>query len=83
MNKFTQRLESIPVTKCKCFIPPLHYTDYQKSHIGIDETNGRFAEVTLQTCIHCGTRWLSYTNYKLILIQFCGLDFFCYFWTKL
>jgi hypothetical protein len=60
MNKLTQRLESISEAKCKCFAPPLHYTDYQISYIGVDETNGRFAEVTLQTCIHCGAKWLNY-----------------------
>jgi hypothetical protein len=60
MNNLTQRLESISEAKCKCFIPPLHYTDYQISYMGVDETNGRFAEVTLQTCIHCGIKWLNY-----------------------
>jgi hypothetical protein len=60
MNQLTQRLESIPDTKCKCFIPPVHYADYTVSYIGVDETNGRFAEITLQTCIHCSTKWLIY-----------------------
>ncbi|MBL7747598.1 MAG: hypothetical protein JNM19_09250 [Chitinophagaceae bacterium] len=58
--ELTQRLHSIPEAKCKCFIPPLHYTDYEKTYWGVDTTNGRFAEITLEVCVHCGTKWLNY-----------------------
>jgi hypothetical protein len=51
MKKFTQRLKNILEAKCKCFTPPLHYSDYEISYMGIDETNGRFAEVTIENCI--------------------------------
>jgi hypothetical protein len=27
---------------------------------GIDATNGRFGEVSVEKCIHCGTSWLRY-----------------------
>lgn len=60
MIKFTQRLDNIPQPQCKCFIPPLLYTDYNISFWGIDKTNGRFADITLETCVHCGTNWLNY-----------------------
>ena len=60
MIKSTQRLESIPETPCKCFIPPLSYTDFKKAFWGVDKTNGRFAEITVQVCVHCGTKWLNY-----------------------
>jgi len=30
------------------------------TQIGIDERNGRFAEITLNTCKHCSTKWLRY-----------------------
>ena len=45
---------------CKCFVPPLHFTDYDKKFWGTDDTNGRFAEVTVETCIHCQTIWINY-----------------------
>jgi hypothetical protein len=28
--------------------------------VGIDETNGRYGEVTLKQCTHCGRYWLHY-----------------------
>src|SRR5690606_3724726 len=56
----TQRLELTPHPKCRCFIPPLHYMNYEKVTLGVDKTNGRFGDVSLFTCIHCGTKWLHY-----------------------
>jgi hypothetical protein len=46
--------------ECKCMTPPFHYLDYEKESIGVDETNGRFGEVTIDVCKLCGTRWLHY-----------------------
>jgi hypothetical protein len=48
---------SIP---CRCFAPPIHFANFQKRHLGIDGTNGRYAEVSVDTCIHCQTQWLHY-----------------------
>ena len=45
---------------CICQKPPFSYLNYDTVELGIDETNGRFAEVNLQTCKHCGTQWLDY-----------------------
>ena len=50
-----------PGTKsCLCMNPPFDYRDYEEKEIGRDETNGRFGEVTLKTCKHCGALWLHY-----------------------
>ncbi|HRQ40956.1 MAG TPA: hypothetical protein PLD25_23830 [Chloroflexota bacterium] len=40
--------------------PPFHYTNFDSHSVGIDETNGRFAEVSIETCKQCGRRWLRY-----------------------
>ncbi len=45
---------------CRCFTPPFSYTDYVSEPIGIDMTNQRCGEVSLETCKHCGTKWLKY-----------------------
>jgi hypothetical protein len=46
--------------ECKCMTPPFHYLDYETESIGVDETNGRFGEVTIETCRSCGSKWLRY-----------------------
>lgn len=38
----------------------MDYRNYEISPIGIDLTNGRYAEVTRQKCIHCGRNWIKY-----------------------
>lgn len=45
---------------CCCLNPPFSYLDYEVLKLGIDHTNGRYGEVTLETCKHCGTHWLKY-----------------------
>lgn len=45
---------------CICHKPPFSYLNYDTIELGIDKTNGRFGEVNLQTCKHCGTQWLNY-----------------------
>lgn len=45
---------------CICKKPPFSYLNYETVELGIDETNGRFAEVSIQTCKHCHTSWLNY-----------------------
>lgn len=52
------------MSDCVCRTPPLNYKDYTIVTLGVDTTNGRFADVTIQTCLHCGTKWLNY------LVQF-------------
>ncbi len=45
---------------CRCMTPPFDYRDYDRRDIGIDDSNGRFGEVAIETCKSCGSRWLRY-----------------------
>ncbi len=45
---------------CRCFEPPFHYADFESRAVGVDETDGRFAEVTVERCCQCGQHWLRY-----------------------
>jgi hypothetical protein len=40
--------------------PPFHYTDFSSAAIGVDKTNGRYGEVSIETCRACGSKWLRY-----------------------
>lgn len=40
--------------------PPFWYLDYDTVSLGVDETNGRCGEVTVETCKTCGSVWLRY-----------------------
>ena len=40
--------------------PPFHYTDFDSDPVGVDPTKGRFGEVSIETCRHCGAKWLRY-----------------------
>jgi len=48
------------MTECRCHTPPLDHRDFVSVPIGIDETNGRFGEVSIRTCRQCSARWLHY-----------------------
>ncbi len=50
----------INVTDCVCLHPPFHYRDYNSRLLGTDETKGRYAEVSVETCRKCGRLWLKY-----------------------
>jgi hypothetical protein len=43
-----------------CSNPPFYADDFHITEIGIDETYGRFGEVTIQTCKSCQSKWLRY-----------------------
>ena len=46
---------------CDCLNRPLPFDQYvQVKFIGVDETNGRFGEVTVRKCKNCGQYWLHY-----------------------
>jgi hypothetical protein len=47
--------------ECRCMKPPFDFRDYDPESLGVDETNGRFGEVTAETCKACGARWLGYS----------------------
>lgn len=40
--------------------PPLRYLDYERVGLGMDKSNGTYADVALETCKHCGAIWLNY-----------------------
>jgi hypothetical protein len=40
--------------------PPFHCADFDSESIGVDETNCRFGEVSVETCKTCGSKWLRY-----------------------
>jgi hypothetical protein len=44
--------------------PPIDYLDFVRTEIGVDPANGRFAEVSIDRCKQCGSRWLAY-QYEL------------------
>ena len=48
------------MSDCHCFNPPFNSQDYDSSPVGIDMTNGRDGEVSLEVCKRCGTHWLHY-----------------------
>jgi len=45
---------------CRCNTPPIDHRDFESRELGIDETRGRFAEVGIERCRHCGQHWLRY-----------------------
>jgi hypothetical protein len=40
--------------------PPLDYRDYDRTEVGVDDTNGYYPEISIQRCIHCSRVWLHY-----------------------
>ncbi|MCJ8153942.1 hypothetical protein MKJ01_09255 [Chryseobacterium sp. SSA4.19] len=53
-------MNTIPKIGCVCEKPNAHYTEYRSSELGIDHTNGRYAEVTIQQCKLCQRIWIHY-----------------------
>lgn len=45
---------------CACEKPTSTYTEFRTSELGIDKTNGRFAEVSIQQCKLCQRIWIRY-----------------------
>ena len=48
------------MTVCRCMTPPFDFKDYDCELLGIDETNARFGQVSVQTCQACGRKWVHY-----------------------
>ncbi|WP_054813355.1 hypothetical protein [Nocardia arizonensis] len=40
--------------------PPFNAGDYESHYVGVDDSSWRYADVTIETCAHCGTKWLHY-----------------------
>jgi hypothetical protein len=45
---------------CRCLTPPFQYTDFESRAVGVDESGGRFAEVSIERCRACERKWLRY-----------------------
>jgi hypothetical protein len=48
------------LTGCACEQAGASYRQFESRDLGCDETEGRFAEVTLDRCRTCGRLWLHY-----------------------
>jgi hypothetical protein len=46
--------------ECTCMRPAFDYRDFDRAELGVDPANGRFGDVSLQRCRHCGRAWLHY-----------------------
>ena len=46
--------------KCRCMTPPLDHRDFVREELGVDPARGRFADVAIEYCRHCGRAWLRY-----------------------
>jgi hypothetical protein len=48
------------MTGCVCEQGGARFTEFETQDVGCDETEGRFADVTLKRCRSCGRLWLRY-----------------------
>ena len=48
------------MTGCVCEQGGARFTEFESRDVGRDETEGRFADVTLNRCRTCGRTWLRY-----------------------
>ena len=47
--------------RCPCETPPFEGAQFAQTVLGVDETAGRFADVTLLRCQQCQALWLHYS----------------------
>jgi hypothetical protein len=40
--------------------PPFNRDDFEERDIGVDTAKGRYGDVAIETCRHCGSLWLTY-----------------------
>ncbi len=45
---------------CRCLIGWVAYHDYAERSVGVDTREGRYGDVLIRTCLHCGRLWLHY-----------------------
>jgi hypothetical protein len=51
---------SQPPDPCVCEAPSASHEDFHVQYIGVDETDGRYGDVSALTCKRCGQCWLRY-----------------------
>jgi hypothetical protein len=49
-----------PPIGCACEHAEAGHAQFETQGLGCDETEGRYADVTLERCRRCGRRWLRY-----------------------
>jgi hypothetical protein len=42
--------------------PPFHHADFESRACGVDATDGRFGDVSIERCTSCGRYWLTYLH---------------------
>lgn len=50
----------MPQGNCLCLNPTARYTVFTATELGIDKARGRYGDVALLECRHCGAKWLRY-----------------------
>jgi hypothetical protein len=45
---------------CRCHSPDASYRQFTSRYLGVDETDGRYADVEILQCVDCGQLWLRY-----------------------
>ncbi|GAB0157054.1 hypothetical protein CHRYSEOSP005_23230 [Chryseobacterium sp. Alg-005] len=53
-------IKKVPKIGCMCEKPASNHTDYRSSTVGIDHTNGRYADVSILQCKLCQRIWVHY-----------------------
>lgn len=53
-------MKVIPQIGCACEKPDFNYTEFRSSELGIDNTKGRYGEVSIQQCKLCQRIWIQY-----------------------
>ncbi len=46
--------------ECARLSPPVSAADFESRQVGVDECDGRFADVALLRCVHCGQSFVHY-----------------------
>jgi hypothetical protein len=54
------KMPAPPAAECRCATPPYDHRDFYRTEIGVDEARGRFGDVAVDRCRHCGGVWLHY-----------------------
>ncbi len=53
-------MKKIPKLGCGCEQPAQSSSDYRTSALGVDHTNGRYADVSILQCRLCQRIWINY-----------------------
>jgi hypothetical protein len=51
---------ALVTAECRCVTRPFDHRDYVQEDMGVDHDHGRFGDVAIERCKHCGRPWLHY-----------------------